>query len=62
MEAVTLLVGLGLGAVSVWLMERYHERKRDQLFSAIGQMQMQIEGMKHRIAELEQPPIPEEEM
>ncbi len=57
-----LLVGLVLGAGAVWLVERYHERKRDQLFSAIGQMQVQIETMRQRIAQVEEPPIPEEEM
>ena len=62
MEAVILLVGLAVGAAAVWFAERYHEKKRDQLFSAIGQMQMQIEQMRGRIAQLEEPPIPTEEL
>jgi hypothetical protein len=62
LETVALLAGLAIGAAAVWSAERYHERKRDQLFSAIGQMQMQIEGMRQRIAQLEEPPIPEEEL
>ena len=62
METVILLVGLALGASAVWLIERYHEKKRDQLFSAIGQMQLQIETMRQRIQQLEEPSIPEEEL
>ena len=62
METVMLLVGLVLGAGAVWLVERYHERKRDQLFSAIGQMQAQMETMRGRIQQLEEPPIPTEEL
>lgn len=62
METVALLAGLAIGAAAVWFAERYHERKRDQLFSAIGQMQMQIEQMRGRIQQLEEPAIPTEEL
>ena len=62
LETVALLAGLAIGAAAVWFAERYHERKRDQLFSAIGQMQVQIETMRQRIQQLEEPSIPEEEL
>lgn len=57
-----LLAGLVLGAGAVWLVERYHERKRDELMHVLGQTQMQVDELRLRMAQLEEPPIPEEEL
>lgn len=62
MEAVILLVGLVIGAAAVWFGERYHEKRTQQLLNLIGQMQIQMEGLRREVARLKEPPIPEEEL
>jgi uncharacterized membrane-anchored protein YhcB (DUF1043 family) len=59
---VALLVGLVLGAGAVWLMERYHERRTQQLLNLLGQMQIQVEQLRKEVDRLQEPSIPEEEM
>ena len=62
MEAVMLLVGLAIGACAVWFIERYHERRTQQLLNLVGQMQVQIESLRREVERLKEPPIPAEEL
>lgn len=50
--ALLLLLGIGIGGMAVWGIERWHDGERAALLRCIGNLQGQ----------LEQPRIPEEEL
>lgn len=53
--AVLFGLGVAVGGLLVWLIGSQHNQERADLYRAIGQMQM-------RIAQLEEPEIPEAEL